>query len=133
MNSYERNLITAFSIIGYLLLTIVVVSKIILPVMNDETERWGRWVAMCARVFDDSKGVDARLWTSISAIVSTVLVIQFWAFFRIRMLQKSMTEAAGGNFPDEQWTFGQIVAVIVFLPVVTEIAFLWRRGSSDPA
>jgi hypothetical protein len=40
-----------------------------------------------------------------------------------------MTRAAGGDFPDEQWTFGQIVAVTVYIPVFVEIVFTWRKRS----
>lgn len=38
-----------------------------------------------------------------------------------------MVRAAGGDFPDERWTFGQIVAVIVYVPVFVEVVFSWRK------
>jgi hypothetical protein len=59
-------------------------------------------------------------------VVSIALVVQFWALFRFRQLQRDMIEAAGGDFSDEQWTFGQIVAVAVFVPVLAEVMFLWK-------
>jgi hypothetical protein len=38
-----------------------------------------------------------------------------------------MTQVVGGNFSDGQWTFGQIVATVVFIPVAAELMFVWRR------
>jgi hypothetical protein len=69
----------------------------------------------------------ARLATEI--VLAIALIIQFWAFFRLRQLQSDMTQAAGGSFPDGQWTFGQIVATVVFIPVAVEITFVWKRRS----
>jgi len=40
-----------------------------------------------------------------------------------------MIRAAGGSFPDGQWTFGQIVATVVFVPVAAEVMFVWKRSS----
>jgi hypothetical protein len=54
---------------------------------------------------------------------------QLWTFFRLRRFQSDMTEAAGGKFPDAQWSFGQIVAVSVFFPVAVEVLILWKRRS----
>jgi hypothetical protein len=45
-----------------------------------------------------------------------------------------MTAAAGNSFADGQWTFGQVVAVTVFVPVLVEAWFLFgeqQRHDSD--
>jgi hypothetical protein len=74
-----------------------------------------------------SFGIFARL--GIEAMVAIALTVQFWAFFRLRQLQSAMIQAAGGSFPDGQWTFGQIVATVVFVPVAVEVVFVWKRRS----
>jgi hypothetical protein len=39
---------------------------------------------------------------------------------RDQVLQKQMTAAADNDFADWQWTFDQVVAVTVFVPVLVE-------------
>jgi hypothetical protein len=63
------------------------------------------------------------------SIVFAVLVVQFWAFFRLRQFQADMTKAAGDDFSDGQFSFGQIVAVVLFAPVLVEVLFLWKEKS----
>ncbi|KAF1834755.1 hypothetical protein BDW02DRAFT_568721 [Decorospora gaudefroyi] len=125
----EEKLITVFGIISYLLLSIVVISKIILSAAEDENNRQPAWLREYSRAFDDSSKFGTRVWLVICAMISAALIVQFWALFRFRRLQSSMSEAAGGNFSDAEWTFGQIVAVVVFIPVLSEIVFLWKRRS----
>lgn len=43
-----------------------------------------------------------------------------WTTIRVQRSQKQTTAAAGSDFADEQWTFGQVVAVTVFVPVLVE-------------
>lgn len=71
----------------------------------------------------------ARFYRALCVVVFVLLVVHFWAFLRLRRLQRDTTQAAGGDFPDEQWTFGQIVAVTVYVPVFVEIAFTWKKRS----
>jgi hypothetical protein len=129
LSTFEQNLITAFGIISYLLLSIVVISKIILSATEDEDNRHPTCLTKCSLVFDEFSILGSRVWRLLCSIVSLILIIQFWAFFRFRRLQSDMIGAAGGSFPDEKWTFGQIVAVVTFIPVVVEVGFLWSRRS----
>jgi predicted small integral membrane protein len=123
----EHNLITAFGIISYLLMSIVVISKIIFSAL-DNGDGTQKWLVECRTIFSgNTVSYHARL--CIEAVVAITLIIQFWAFFRLRQLQSNMTQAAGGSFPDGQWTFGQIVATVVFIPVAAELMFVWKKRS----
>jgi hypothetical protein len=51
---------------------------------------------------------------------------QFWTYLRLRRAQMQMSAAAGNPDMDEQWSFGQIVAVSVFAPVLLEAMFATR-------
>jgi hypothetical protein len=120
---------TASGITSWLIVTIVVIYKIILSAMKGQYERQLEWLQKHALTFDQDAGWSLELWLSICLIVSGLLAAQFWTFFRLRRFQSDMTEAVGGKFPDEQWTFGQIVAVAEFFSVVVEVLFLWKRRS----
>lgn len=82
--------------------------------------------------FEAEKDERFRSYTRslVEFIITITLVIQFWAFFRMRDVQSVMVGATGESFSDGQWTFGQIVAVLVFVPVAVEVVFVWRKRST---
>lgn len=65
-------------------------------------------------------------WWMISATVSMVMM---WAsviiFFVLRIL---MNEQTGDTNQDKEWTFGQILAVATWAPILLEVFIIWRVG-----
>ena len=61
-------------------------------------------------------------------ILPMIAITQFWTIFRLRALQREMAKTAGNDDLDNDWTFGQIVAVTVFIPVFVETWYAWRHG-----
>lgn len=43
-----------------------------------------------------------------------------WSIFRAQEVQRQLTAAIGGSDRDNSWTFGQVVAVTVFAPVLVD-------------
>jgi len=125
-----ETLLTACGIMSYLLLSAIVIGKIAWTLTEEYRARWFVWTTKPGRI---SQAWISRCYTTMCAIVLALLIIQFWGFYRVRQVQKDMTLAAGGDFSDGEWTFGQIVAVIVFLPVFVELAFVWRQDSRHEA
>jgi hypothetical protein len=69
-------------------------------------------------------------------VLLTILTIpQFWGVFRLRGIQKSLANATSNAYVDNQWTFGQVVAVMIFAPVFTEVGYhlIRDRGSAAAA
>jgi hypothetical protein len=116
-------LITVCSIASYMLVSIVVVGRILGTITEDYKWQWLTWVKRKYSTWA------TRWYAGMCVLVFVLLSLQFWGFFRLRSYQKDITTAAGGDFPDEQWTFGQIVAVIVYMPVLVEVAFTWKKQS----
>ncbi|KAF5538923.1 hypothetical protein FNAPI_10950 [Fusarium napiforme] len=50
--------------------------------------------------------------------------------FTLRNLQEQMSENMGENYDGNYWGFGQIVSIILFIPVGVEMAYRWRFGAS---
>jgi hypothetical protein len=125
----HESAMTAFGIASWLFLTILVIYKTVLSAMKDQYERQLRWLRRNHLTFDTDTKQSLSVWLSICLTVYGLLIAQFWTFFRMRRFQSDMIEAAGGKFPDGQWSFGQIVAVVVFFPVAVEVLFLWKRRS----
>jgi hypothetical protein len=142
----EDNLTTAFGIISYFLMSAVIlpklipkriskiISRILAPFLSTSTIDKGNgsissWLGRCGLRLQENGYYGSYARTLADFIVTTTLVIQFWAFFRIRKMQSRMVEAAGESFDDEKWTFGQIAAVMVFTPVAVEALFIWWNRS----
>lgn len=60
--------------------------------------------------------------------VPIIAASQLWTIFRLRRFQDQVSANSGNVDSDTQWTFGQIVAVTIFLPVLVECWFTWLCG-----
>jgi hypothetical protein len=63
------------------------------------------------------------IWGVILA-VSLLTIPQLWGVLRLRGIQKGLANATSNVYVDNQWTFGQVVAVMIFIPVFTELGYL---------
>ena len=128
LSSQERSLITSFGIISYLLLSVVIISKITVSIIDGSSDIELPWLRILSFEPKENERLGLYARSLLEFIITINLVIQFWAFFRMRDVQSVMVRAMGESFSDGQWTFGQIVAVLVFVPVAVEVVFVWRKG-----
>ena len=121
---------TAFGIGSWLFMSVIVIYKVTLLAIQRQypESRLGRRLEKKTVFLDSSDVLERWLWTALCVIAPLLSVIQMWTFVRLQKLQTQMTDAAGGVYLDEQWTFGQIVAVIVFMPVFIQVWFLLRNA-----
>jgi hypothetical protein len=61
----------------------------------------------------------------LNIVIPLLTIPQLWGVLRLRAIQKGLASATGGVYVDNQWTFGQVVAVMIFAPVFTEVGYLW--------
>lgn len=127
MSATTERFVTACGIMGYLLVSIIVITKTLAFILEDYETRW--IVALRRRSAKLKLKWSALLYNALCVAVFALLAVQFWAFFRLRQVQKDINVVAGADFPDGRWTFGQIVAVTVFVPVLVEVVFSWRKRS----
>jgi hypothetical protein len=84
------------------------------------------------RLIPLSKSLNELPWEQWPLVLVPILAItQFWTYLRLHQAQKQIAEATGNLYQDNQWSFGQIVAITVFAPVITECWF-WTRRTVDP-
>ena len=69
-----------------------------------------------------------QLALALFVLVPIIAVSQLWTIFRLRRFQEQMSANSGSVDSDTQWTFGQIVAVTIFVPVLVECWFTWLCG-----
>jgi hypothetical protein len=61
----------------------------------------------------------------LNIVVPLLTIPQLWGVLRLRGIQKGLSNATNNVYVDNQWTFGQVVAVMIFAPVFTEVGYLW--------
>lgn len=127
ISSRPETVMTAFGAGSWLFIAVIVIYKIVVSATNEDARFKSRHMKACGLTFDANEKHQVIIWVVVCVVVFTFLAEQFWAFFCLRQFQSDMVKAAGGKFPDGQWTFGQIVAVVVFLPVATEVLFQWNK------
>lgn len=57
--------------------------------------------------------------------VPVFAISQIWTVLRLRRYQQQVLTASGNKDLDDQWTFGQVAATTVFLPVLIEFWLAW--------
>lgn len=72
-------------------------------------------------------------WGLIINVIALVLwsVPQFWALMKLRNSQKQLAANLGEPSGSDEWSFGQILAVVVFLPVFVEVLHQYLRRGKD--
>ncbi|KAH7146364.1 hypothetical protein EDB81DRAFT_759640 [Dactylonectria macrodidyma] len=51
-----------------------------------------------------------------------------WVIFHLRILQKDLAESMGDKYTGGGWGFGQIVSLVLFMPVAVTIGYRWTFG-----
>lgn len=72
------------------------------------------------------------LMISVPAVVGWSVPL-FWAMMQLRTWQKQFAASLNETSGSDVWTFGQIIAVVVFLPVLNEILFQYLNKPRIPA
>jgi hypothetical protein len=63
--------------------------------------------------------------------VPLLTIPQLWGVLRLRGVQKGLADATSNVYVDNQWTFGQVVAVTIFVPVFTEVGYIWIKERGE--
>lgn len=66
-------------------------------------------------------------WSVVAAVLATLTM---WAAFAtFYFFRQRIGERSGGTNKDHAWTFGQVVAISTFAPVVIQFAMVWGKGA----
>lgn len=128
MTTSQGNLITAVGVMSYLFITAIVIFKMLSSMTKGSRNKKLTWIHRLDEILDLLTSYGCIVGLGVLVFVVMLLTVQFWAFFRFRRLQCDMLEAAGSDCVDQEWSFGQIVAIAVFVPVLAESLFVWRKA-----
>lgn len=72
--------------------------------------------------------MSCRKWIRILlyfAVLPVIAVTQVWSILRLQKEQKAMADFIGSEYSDNTWSFGQIIAVLIWAPVIVEYLYLY--------
>jgi hypothetical protein len=126
----ETKVIEGFGTAGSIIISLFVVCPFLWPML--QSLELGV-VKSAEKKFSDSREngrIRSLVPRAILVSVPLLTAPEIWGVFRIRNVQESLTNALGTDYTDNQWTFGQVVAVVIFAPVIVEVAYLSARHPS---
>jgi hypothetical protein len=121
-----------FAIGGSLFLSIVVIGTLIWMLLTrrrpDMVRRW-QHSGITVDVLNKISERTARLFLVFNIFLWGVP--QLWAILRFRAMQQALAVSIRASDQDNSWSFGQIVAVVIFLPVLLELIYVYLKGPPD--
>lgn len=124
----EYRSMNAFGIMSFLLTSLFAISKIVM--------------AGIRRHYDHRLQQHHKLVSKVQErlhIVKQILIVcipflsigLIWSYLRLQSFQTHITNALSTENSISEWGFGQVVAVIVFLPVIVEALFSWHEQQEE--
>lgn len=113
-----------FAAAGSLFLCLLALTKVIwLAMQRQHEDSW--LVGFIRNHLLREKGHQNRLSVALFTAIPIIAISQLWTILRLRSFQEQISQASGNQDSDGQWTFGQIAAVTIFVPVLVECWFAW--------
>jgi hypothetical protein len=119
----EDGAMTAFVVLTYIPISLFIISRIIWlgiernnPYTHQRLLQWANYVPL---------SVKTQIPTVVIFGAPLIACGLLWSIIYTKDCQEQLAAANGGADGDNSWTFGQIVAVTLFVPVLWEC---WRTG-----
>ncbi|KAL9043696.1 MAG: hypothetical protein Q9214_003125 [Letrouitia sp. 1 TL-2023] len=112
-----------FGVAGSLILSICTLLKIIWlgAQRQHKTSKFAQILRKCRPI------QNSKLPVMFLTIPPILAISQIWTILRLRQFQAQISNNTGNVDFDGEWTFGQVVRVTVFVPVVVECWLSWQN------
>jgi len=119
----ETMVIEGFGTAGSIILSLFIICPFLWTILQSLDLSVVRLVERKFLVAWKNRSIQSLAPRAILVLIPLLTVPEMWGVFRIRDVQKALTNAMGVEYTDNQWTFGQIVAVVIFAPVIVEVFY----------
>jgi hypothetical protein len=132
----ENTIIGAFQMVASLFIFLFSICILVPPALRRLSYRYGEDHPVRKPMTAFCNGVSQTCQQSPLKYVLLVVPVWLaapllWGFWRIRALQTQLAMATGRQYEGNDWGFGQVMAITIFVPVAAEIIFAAMRGR-DP-
>ncbi|KAK4221145.1 hypothetical protein QBC38DRAFT_429576 [Podospora fimiseda] len=137
LNNNEHNIIRAFQLLASLSILLFTLGALTPPGLRRLDENYGKSavreiVSQKLEKITEIVTEDIVWLRYILVIIPILLVVPlFWGFWKLRVLQAGLSQGVAQYYEGDEWGFGQVMAITIFLPVIAEMYFVWRRGPQE--
>lgn len=117
LTSVENTAIDAFDIAASLLICLIVMARLLTGCFRAWGWRFTPWTDLKQR-FTHMLDI---LCIVLMVVLPLMAIGLMWSLFRLASLQAQLAEDIGLQYSDNDWSFGQIVSITIFTPVVVDI------------
>ena len=123
----ETMVMEAFGTAGSIILSLFILCPFLWTILQSLDPSFVKLVERKFSVVRKNWAIQSLGSRAILVLIPLLTVPEIWGVFRIRNIQEALTDTMGVEYTDNQWTFGQVVAVVIFAPVIVEVAYLSAR------
>lgn len=117
LTATENSAIDGFDIAASLLICLIVLARLLtncFRAWNWKVNAWSDFKERFTHLID-------ALCVVLMVILPLLAIGLMWSIFRLASLQAQLATAIGAEYSDNDWTFGQIVSITIFTPVVVDV------------
>jgi hypothetical protein len=129
----ENTVIGAFQMVASLFIIFFSICILVPPALRRLNYRYGddhpvrkSMTAFCSTVSRICQQSRLRYVLLVAPVCLAAPLL--WGFWRIRTLQTQLATATGRVYEGNDWGFGQVMAITIFVPVAAEMIFAAMRG-----
>ncbi|KAF8860938.1 hypothetical protein BDZ45DRAFT_724229 [Acephala macrosclerotiorum] len=123
LSNAEQRVLSGFGAAGSLLVTLYGLASLLWFIGERLLPDYAETIRKRTTTFVSEKQWRRYIIATVLVLVPTLTIPQLWGVLRLRGIQKALADATNNAYVDNQWTFGQVVAVMLFTPVATEMGF----------
>lgn len=127
ISSVEQRVLTGFGATGSIIVSIYGFGYLLWFITKQQSPTQAKALENKFRLQERNPKRERQIVLWAIFLISFLAVPQIWGIMRLRGIQQGLANANGNVYVDNQWTFGQVVAVMLFAPVFTEIVYLWLK------
>jgi len=130
LSTAEQKILSGFGIAGSLLVTIYGLAAVLWFIGEGLLPDYANYLKRKATSSKWKEPLKLYTIAILLTLVPVLTVPQFWGVLRLRGIQKALADGTDNAYVDNQWTFGQVVAVMLFAPVATEMGFSLTKAKT---
>lgn len=130
LTNTEENVIRVFGALGSIVVSIFSIAHLLWLIVERRFEEQAKDVRQRVSSILPKDRKETMIIRILVIVIPVLSIPQIWGVLRLRSLQQSLAMNSDDSYTDNQWTFGQVVAVIVFLPVLSEMGYLWLHRTT---
>lgn len=125
LTNTEQTILSGFGAAGSIIISLYGLLHLLWFIIQRQSRRQAKWFHGQFQTIPAKYRSSAFLIRSVVVLIPILSIPLFWGLMRLRGIQKALANSTSNAYTDNQWTFGQVVAVMIFAPVFTEVGYSW--------